>query len=155
MYPRRKWWEDIPVAPEEKGEQIDFKCLRMKKKKKKLVSGIWGRGRFIIKNFFALSYMGKHRLDFTVNEPFSFFSFSTTSIFQARALMHRAAFIMILSDCSRFIHWHHLTLSEAVNKSRPCVLWDRNCLFCSRFAFDTKSLHVLLKSGFGMSVQYK
>lgn len=59
------------MAPKEKGEQIDFKSDSGGKKK--MASGIWGR--FIIKNFFPLSDMGKHGLGFTVNEPFSFFLF--------------------------------------------------------------------------------
>lgn len=69
--------------------------------------------------------------------------------------MHGVSFIMILSDCSRFIHWHKPLLSEVVNKSKTVGSLRQELYFCSIFAFDTKTLGILLINGFWMTVQYK
>lgn len=122
--------------------------------KKYMASGIWGR--FIIKNFFPLSYMGKHGLGFTVNEPFSFSSFFNHQHLSSQSSHAQSGFY---HDFIGLLSIHPLAPPDVI---RGCEQkQDRvfseigTVFFCSRFAFDTKSLHILLKSGFGMSVQYK
>jgi len=67
--------------------------------------------------------------------------------------MHGVSFIMILSYCSQFIHWHKLTLSEIVNKIKTVCSLRQELSFCSVFVLDTKTLGILLINGFWVTVQ--
>lgn len=157
MYSRRKWWEETPVAPEEKAEQIDLKSdsgwYRKKKKKKKKRLQAFGKGEVYNQEFLCFELYGE-----TWTWLYGQWTFLFCLFFQPPA-----SFKPELSWTEWLLSWfYRIALNSSTGitrryqrlwiKASPCVPWDRNSLFCSRFAFDTKSLRILLKSEFGMTI---